>query len=289
MFLDARFIRRAFGRIAADYDNNAVLQTEVGNRLLERVEGLNIEPQVILDLGAGTARQSVELKRGFPDARVLALDLSGPMLKQARQRQGWFRKRFFPLIADAGALPLATSSVDLVYCNLVVQWCEDLPGILNNLRRIVRPDGLVLLSTLGPDTLGELRQAWAEVDECPHVGRFGDVQEMGQALTGAGFAEPVLDTDWITTTHATPRALLEELRASAATNADSSRRKSLTAPGRLKALEKAYEQFRTKDGRYPATWEVVYASAWGPPEGQPIRTGAGEEASFSIDRLRRRN
>ncbi len=286
MSLDRPAIVRHFSRAAEGYDAHAELQREVGERLLGRLDGLKFEPARIIDLGCGTGVQAQALNARFNDARVIAADLALPMLRHAQRRCGWLRKRFDIVQADAQALPLAEASVDLVFSNLMLQWCDEPAAVLAGLRRVLKPGGLLLISTFGLDTLNELRRAWARVDQLPHVGQFTDVQRLGSALTRAGFSEPVLDTDWITTTYARPKDLLHELKGIGATNAVVDRSRGLTTPARLRAALTAYESFRQNDGRYPATWEVVYASAWAPDEGQPIRTDSGEEASMSISNLK---
>jgi len=284
--LDERTIARQFSRAAGTYDAHAELQREVGERLMDRLEGIKFEPRTILDLGCGTGAQAQALHARFPRATLLASDLSGAMLKQARKRRGWLRKRFDLLQANARALPLAEESLDLVFCNLMLQWCDDPAQVFAGLRRALRPGGLLLVSTFGLDTLIELRRAWASVDEAPHVGRFTDVQRLGSALTRAGFAEPVLDTDWLTTTYARAGDLLKELKGLGATHADAHRARGLMPPSRLRAALAAYDTFRLEDGRVPATWEVVYASAWAPDHGQPVRDGQGEVASIPISSLK---
>lgn len=288
MGIDPKTVRRHFERAAASYDSHAALQRAVGERLLERLDGLKLAPEVVLDLGAGTGVESLALHRRFPRSRVMAMDFARPMLQIARRRQGWWRPRFECIHGDAARLPLAESCIDLLYSSLMLQWSDDLPTVLAGIRRVMRPGALLLISSFGPDTLKELRQAWRGVDEHPHVGRFLDVQRLGEALIRAGFSEPVLDTDWITTTYEKPRELLAELKAIGATNADDARPRALTGPSRLKAMLKNYEALQMRDGRYPATWEVVYASAWAPEEGQPIRTEFGEEAAVTIETLRNR-
>lgn len=286
--LDARAIRRAFSRAADDYRDHARVQAEVADRLLERLDGLRFDPATVLDLGCGPGVQARALSQRFGSARVVAMDWALPMLRQAGARRGRWRKRFERVAGDAGALPLAESSVDLLYSNLMLQWCEDLPALLNAFRRVLKPGGLMLVSTFGPDTLTELRQAWQRIGAAPRVSGFADVQTIGDAMLRAGFAEPVLDTDWITTTYRRPRDLLDELKAIGATFAGAERTRGLTGRGTLDALLGAYNAFQLDSGLYPATWEVVYASAWGPEEGAPIRTYHGEEASVSIGSIGRR-
>ena len=286
---DRRRIRRRFGRAAQHYADRARLQAEVAGRLLERLDGLRFEPSIVVDLGCGPGLQARALTERFGKARVVAMDLALPMLERARRQAGWRGRRFARVAADAHALPLADSSVDLVYSNLMLQWSDDLPAVLNGLRRVLKPGGLLLVSTFGPDTLSELRAAWAAVDEGEHVSRFTDVQTVGDCLVRAGFMEPVLDTDWITTTYTQPRDLLDELRAIGATDAMRRPDAGLTPPARLRGMLDAYEAHRRPDGHVPATWEVVYASAWAPEPGTPIRSiHGGEEASVPIEAIGRR-
>ncbi len=291
MNLDRNSIARHFGRAAASYDQHAALQREVCERLIGRLDGLKFQPATILDLGCGTGFGAQALTQRFPEARVIAMDLALPMLKQAQRRRGWWnglwRKGFEPVAGDAAALPLVDESIDLVFSSLMLQWIDEPADVLASLRRVLRPGGLLLLSSFGLDTLTELRQAWATVDEAEHVSRFTDVQRMGSALTRAGFAEPVLDTDWITTTYSQPRHLLSELKGIGATNARRDRAHGLTPPARLKAMLKAYERFQQNDGRYPASWEILYASAWAPDRGQPVRQGGGEQVSIGLDQIGR--
>ncbi|MDT8410743.1 MAG: malonyl-ACP O-methyltransferase BioC [Wenzhouxiangellaceae bacterium] len=286
---DRNRIRQNFGRASGAYADRALVQAEVGRRLLERLEGLRFEPKTIVDLGSGPGIQARELARHFPGAQLVAMDIALPMLHQAQTQRGLFKKRFERVAADAHALPLAQSSVDLLFSNLMLQWCEDLPGVLNGFRRVLRPGGLLLISTFGPDTLSELKQASMQVDGQPRVSPFTDVQTVGDSLVRAGFVEPVLDTDWITSSYASPRDLFGELKAIGASHAGDGRRRGLTASATLKAIFEAYEGFREAGGRYPATWEVVYASAWAPEEGAPIRSiHGGEQASVSVANIGKR-
>lgn len=303
---DRTRIRSRFGRAAGQYARRALLQSEVAGRLLERLDGLRFSPSRIVDLGCGPGLQARALCQRFPKARVTAMDLALPMLEAARGEAGWRGRRFDRVAADAHALPLADASVDLVYSSLMLQWSDDLPSVLRGIRRVLRPGGLLLFSTFGPDTLVQLREAWAKVDAAEHVSRFADVQTVGDEVMRAGFTEPVLDTDWITSTYARPADLLGELRAIGANHATQTRTRGLTPPARMRAMLAAYEEFRIEggagdrharaaapdgtrsNGRYPATWEVIYASAWAPDHGAPIRSGQGEEASIPVSEIGRR-
>ena len=277
--LDRAHVQRAFGRAAASYAEHAALQVEVGERLRERLElALDFAPRRVLDVGCGPGAGTA-LRGRYPEAEVIALDLALPMLRMGRGTGNAL------VCADAQRLPFADGAIDLVHSNLCLQWCED-PGLaIAEFRRVLRPGGVMLFSTFGPDTLKELRAAFAEVDDQPHVSRFIDMHDIGDALLVTGFRDPVLEREDFMLTYADVPALMHELRAIGATNADSRRQRSLTGRGRLQRVAAAYERFR-RDGRLPASYEVVYAHAFAPEPGQPRRTPQGDVASFPIERLR---
>ena len=282
--LDARHVRHAFGRAAATYEAHAVLQAEVGARLLERLDGDALAPARVLDVGSGPGRGTAALCSRFPDAHVVALDLALPMLHAAALHAGDPRA-FARVGGDAQALPFADGGFDVVHSNLCLQWCDD-PGLaIAEFARVLKPGGLLLFSTFGPATLHELRTAFAAADATPHVGRFVDMHDIGDALLTTGFHDPVLERDDFTLTYADALTLMRELRAIGATNADAKRQRTLTGKAHLKRVVAAYEAFRS-DGVLPATYEVVYAQAFAPEPGQPRRTPGGDIASFPIERLR---
>lgn len=277
-------VRRAFGRAARSYDEYAVLQEEVRKRLLERLDEITIAPRKILDVGAGTARGTAALRKRYPKSLAIALDSALPMLVKAKANSGWLRP-IARVCGDAEALPFADASIDLIHSNLCLQWCSRLDTVFDEFRRVLAAEGLVLFSTFGPQTLHELRAAFATVDALPHVSRFLDIGQIGDAMLAAGFRDPVLERDVLTLTYADAMTLMRELRAIGATNADPGRARGLTGRRRIAAVIDAYEAFRVDD-RLPATYEVIYALAWAPAAGQPRRSGAGAIASFPIDRLR---
>ncbi len=259
--LDQQAIRRAFNRASGHYDASAVLQVEVGTRLLQRLDLVSIDPALILDAGCGTGQAIRPLLRRYRGSSVIALDLSEGMLRQARKRRRWFRSAS-PVCADASGLPLRDGSVDLIFSNLMLQWCSDLDAVLAEFRRVLRTGGLLSFTTFGPDTLRELRDAWREADGHVHVSRFLDMHDIGDALVRAGLAEPVLDVDYFCLTYDSVTDLMRDLRAIGASNAAGGRNRSLTGPGRLRTVASAYEKHRRED-RLPATWEVVFGFAWG--------------------------
>ena len=259
--LDRRQVRNAFERAARAYDAAAVLQHEVGERLLERLELTTIKPARLLDMGCGTGRATPKLMQRYARARVVAADFAPAMLREVRRRF-WF-KRPRLVCADAAQLPFADASFDLVFSNLMLQWCDDLDAALRELRRITTTHGLLLFSTLGPDTLKELRSAWSAVDGATHVNGFIDMHDVGDALIRAGYVEPVMDVEHITLTYEDVFGLMRDLKHIGAHNVTGGRSRNLTSRARLQKLAEAYEQSR-RDGRLPATYEVVYGTAWAP-------------------------
>lgn len=283
--IDKRQVRRNFGRAARTYEQHDALQREVQNVLLERLDFYLEAPERVIDVGAGTGRGTALLKKRYGKAQVIAMDLALPMLRAAKQHASWL-KPFQRVCAEATALPLPDHSVDVLHSNLCFQWIDDLPALFGECVRVLKPGGLLAFSTFGPDTLKELRAAWASADGQPHVSRFLDMHDLGDAMIAAGLRDPVLDVDRYTLTYSEPRLLLKELQGLGATNADSARERGLTGKRHYRQMVEAYEAMRV-DGRIPATWEVVTAHAWGPPPGQSRRMqGGGEIASFSVDSLR---
>jgi malonyl-CoA O-methyltransferase len=272
--LDRGRLRAAFDRASAGYEAAAGLQARVAAELLERLTAFEFAPRVVLDLGCGTGRVTRELRRRYRRALVIALDLSPGMLREARRNQPLWR-RFARLNADALRLPLADASVDLVFSSLVLQWCEPLEQAFAEVRRVLAPGGFFAFSTLGPDTLKELRAAWAEADGLSHVHRFLDVHDVGQRCAGSGLTEPVLDVDRIELAYPDTRALMRDLKAIGAHNVTAGRPRSLMGRSRLERMSRAYEAFR-RGGSLPATYEVIYGASWGAPDTARAAAHPGE-------------
>jgi malonyl-CoA O-methyltransferase len=260
--IDKRAARRAFEGAAASYDGVAVLQKEIASRLLERLDYVRLAPKTVLDLGAGTGLALDDLQRRYRQARVLALDFAFEMLRLARRR-GSLLRRPTCLCADVEALPLAEGSIDFIFSNATLQWCNDLDRTFTELRRVLAPAGLLMFTTFGPDTLRELRAAWAEADGHGHVSPFLDMHDVGDALVRAGFDGPVLDAERLTLTYRDIRGLMEDLKGLGARNATRERARGLTGKAKWAAMRAGYESYRS-DGLLPATYEVVYGHAWAP-------------------------
>lgn len=283
---DKALVRASFDRAAAAYDDSAVLQREVAARLVQRLDFMRIEPQRILDLGTGTGVVAEALLKRYPKAQVYALDLAPGMLQRARRRGSW-RRRPLCICGDAEALPVASGSLDLIVSSLTLQWCTDLGKVFEGFLRALRPEGLALFSSFGPDTLKELRQSWAAVDGRSHVNDFVDMHDLGDALVHAGFADPVMDMEYFTLTYPRVEGLMRDLKAIGAHNVTAGRARGLTGKGRLRTLAAAYDRYRTADGLLPATYEVVYGHAWAPKQ-RPQRADASGAVRVPLSAIERK-
>ena len=260
--IDKRQVRRSFERAASRYDEAAELQREISDRMIERLNYVRVEPRLVLDLGSGTGYAIDPLRRRFGKAGVVALDLAHSMLVEVRRRGRWLRRPRC-ICADAESLPLADGSVDLIFSNATLQWCNDLQGAFREFARVLSPGGLLLFSTFGPDTLKELRAAWSQADGYSHVSSFPDMHDVGDDLLRAGFLDPVMDAERLTLTYSSVSDLMRDLKLIGAGNATDGRPRGLTGRRRYRVMEQHYETYR-KAGRLPATYEVVYGLAWAP-------------------------
>ncbi len=267
--LDKRAVRRSFGRAAPAYDEVAVLQQEVGRRLLERLDYMRVAPRTVLDLGCGTGQVAEGLARRYRRALVTGIDIAESMLRLAAGRGPWWNRPRWAA-GDIEVLPVRGGCADMILSNLTLQWCNDLPGVLGELRRALAPGGMLLFSTFGPDTLRELRAAWAAVDDHTHTNRFIDMHIIGDELLRAGFADPVMDMEHFTLTYKDVRALMCDLKAMGAHNVTAGRRRGLTGRGALARVEAEYEKLR-RDGVLPATFEVIYGHAWAPQDSVEVQ------------------
>jgi malonyl-CoA O-methyltransferase len=281
--LDRSAILRQFESASGSYDEFAVLAARLRQQMIERLDWIAFTPETVLDLGCGPGHAALALARRWPKARVIAVDIAPGMMQELAHRDA--ENRVERHCADAAELPLPEASVDLVFCNLLLPWCEDLDAVFAEIARVLRPRGLFTFTTLGPDTLGELRASWREADDATHVHPFTDMHDIGDGLIRAGLSEPVLDVSRFTLTYPDVRGLMRDLKAIGSQNAASDRPRGLTGRGKLRAVEEAYETFRS-DGALPATHEVVFGQAWGAIE-RPDREQDGEFA-FPVSSLRRR-
>ena len=275
--IDKARARTSFGRAANTYDAAAILQKQVREEMLSRLDLVKLNPHTILDAGCGTGVASHALQKRFVKAQVVSLDFALPMLQKTRRTNpnagliGQVKNLLSGvkqnlLCADIESLPLANSSVGLVWSNLAIQWCNDLDVALQEFHRVLQPEGLLMFSTFGPDTLKELRIATSSQKGITSVSRFLDMHDIGDALVRAGFSAPVLDVERFTLTYDDVKSVMRDLKSIGAHNATDGRARGLLGRGFLTKLEASYEQFRLgaklDGGKLPATFEVVYGHAW---------------------------
>ena len=279
--LDRAAIRRYAARASAGYDGFAVLASELRDQMLRRLDWIAFAPEAILDLGCGTGQGASALAARWPGARIVALDASPAMLREAGTRDAG--GRIERVLGDAEAMPMPDASFDLVFSNLMLPWCEDIDAVFAGVRRVLKPQGLFTFTTVGPDTLWELRAAWRSADRAEHVHPFTDMHDLGDGLVRAGLAEPVLDVSRFTLTYPDAGALMRDLKGTGAQNAAARRARGLTGRGRMEAMAAAYEEFRVS-GTLPASVEAVFGQAWGALE----RSGREDEFSFPLSLIGRR-
>jgi len=278
--IDKQLMRRAFEKAAATYDEVAVLQQEIGDRLIERLGIMKYKPTRILDVGAGTGICARALAKYYPRAHVYTLDIAHSMLQRARQRMSWWQKwrgRHSYITADAESLPLADASVDMIFSNLAVQWVDDLENLFSEFRRVLAPGGMLIFTTFGPDTLKELRASWRKVDSASHVNEFQDMHNIGDLLLHTRFAEPIMDMEYLTLTYKDVFGLMRDLKQLGAHNVTEGRQRQLMGKQHLQQMIDHYESFRA-DGVLPATYEVVYGHAW-VPAGQIMQAADGSHSA----------
>jgi malonyl-CoA O-methyltransferase len=284
--VDVKSAKRRFSNAALSYDEHAVVQRLVANNLLETLDIIKIKPQRVLDLGAGTGDAARLLARRYPRSTITLLDIALPMLTHARSKAPRWRSRQHYVCAYAQLLPLADDSIDLIFANLVFHWCNDLDSVFNECNRVLKPGGLILFSSLGPDTLRELRDAWSGVDAAPHVHMFIDMHDVGDALIRASFTGPILECDKITVHYDDVNALIRDIRGLGAGNSLQGRMRTLGSPRVFKRMVEQYEIHRSGQ-KLPATIEVVYAHAWCAEQGARLQDGS-TVATFPFSEIKRR-
>jgi malonyl-CoA O-methyltransferase len=281
-FLEPSLVRRAFDRASATFDTYSAVHAEVRSRLLERLDVVRMNPAVVVDVGAGTGHGTRALQDRYRGAQLIALDISPRMLEHARRQQRFLR-RFARVAADAHHLGLRSASIDLLFSNLMLQWCADPDQVFAELARVLKPGGLLTFTTLGPDSLRELRAAWG--DRFVHVHRFIDMHDLGDALMRAGFAEPVMDTERLTVTYRDAGALLRELKGSGSSNIALGRLRGLRSRRRHEDAQARYTG-ANPSALLPVTLEVVYGHAWAGIKQTRTR---GDVFTVSVDSIGRRN
>ena len=276
-------ICKSFNDHAVHYEKAAKIQYEIGERLFERLDYLNIKPQYVLDLGCGPGVFSQRLKKYYPAATVIGFDLAFDMLRQAKSKQSWRTK--WPLVGgNMLRMPFASSQFDLVFANQVIHWSTPLSSVMRELARVMNTQGCLMFSTLGPDTFCELRQAWSEVDQYAHTNDFIDMHDLGDCLLSEHFLDPVVDMEMLTAHYSSIPDLIRSLKAQGIPNINQGRKRGMTGKHTWRHFESSMSTFLTEQGKCPLTYEVVYGHAW---KGEQHRTDKGLETRISVEQLRK--
>lgn len=271
-------VARSFGRAAKNYEQANALQLYAGEQLMDALEYMTLQARHILDLGAGPGTSTGALQSKYRKSYIVELDLSLPMLKKARSKMPRFFPRRAQVCADASHLPVADGSVDLVFSNLMLQWVNNPETVFEEVRRALKPGGLFVFSTFGPDTLQELRQSWALTDDKVHVNAFIDMHDLGDALVRAGMQDPIVHAERTCSYYPDVFSLMKELKALGAHNINAGRSRGLTGKKKLQKMLDEYEALREDQG-IPASYELVYGHAW---RSQDTASGKMKDGSTAV-------
>lgn len=269
---------RRLDHAAKSLDNADFVHEMTRNALFERLRPIIVDAEVVVDLGAATGGSAQALSRLYRRARIIPVDLSRQMLAAAQHKKGWFSKQT-GVQADAARMPFADQSIDVIFSNLMLPWINDSQAVFSEVSRTLRKGGLFSFATLGPDSFGQLRRAWNQVDPGGrHVALFSDMHDLGDGLVRAGLADPVLDVDRLTISYSSPARLFRDLTMTGARNSLSGRKKSLFGKRKFRELREALEGLAV-DGAIPVDLELVYGHCWGSgraPAGDEVRLDAGQ-------------
>lgn len=274
-------ISKAFNKQAGEYERAAIVQKEIGERLFERLQYLKISPKRILDLGCGPGLFSGELKKMFPKAQVVGLDLAHSMVVESKKKQSW-RRKWSLVTGDMRHMPFATGMFDLVFANQVIHWAYPLPQVFRELNRVMNVNGCLMFTIPGPDTFKELKIAWSGVDQHAHVNEFIDMHDIGDCLMTEQFLEPVMDMELLSVHYETVIKLLKALKLQGIKNINTNRNQGLTGKASWNQFMQHYEKLRTEQGKYPLTYEVVYGHAW---KGERRITDEGIETRIPVSQI----
>jgi malonyl-CoA O-methyltransferase len=273
----------AFNNQAENYEKAAIIQHDIGERLFDRLHYLTIKPRYVLDLGCGTGVFFKRLKKHYPNAHIIGLDLAYAMLQQTKTKQGWFRKTGSLINADMTALPFANGVFDLIFSNQVLHWAPEFQTLARELNRVMAVEGCLMFSTLGPNTFMELRQAWSGVDTYQHTNEFMDMHNIGDGLLAEHFIDPVVDMEIVTAHYSSAQNMVRSLKAQGVRNINAARPSGLMGKDSWLRFEEAMRAGCTPAGKFPLTYEVVYGHAW---KGRQRRLSQGTETRVSVEQLK---
>lgn len=261
MVIDKNKVKISFGNAAPSYDAAAIVQKEILARLLEKLETLAVKSNRVLDIGSGTGLVTDKLSVISAAEMLVSMDLALPMLQFAKQQQS--ASGLYNICGDAEALPFKENSFDLIFSASTLQWCNDIGRVFDDCLRLLRPGGLLMFSTFGPDTLHELRTCFAKAELDKRVNSFIDMHLLGDGLLQQGFSDPVMEVDRIQLLYEEPAQLLRDLKLVGATNNNSHERsRGLLSKRKLNRALDYYKEFLLPNKKYPASYEVIYGHAW---------------------------
>jgi len=261
----------------------------IRDRLLDRLQVIRLNPEWILDLGAGSGAGTAGLRARYQDGRIIAVDFAEGMLA-TRERDEFATGSMSAICADAAGLPIKDGAIDLIFSNLMLHHCPEPRLVLTEARRTLGFPGLMIFTILGQDSLIELREAWTAADGFSHVSAFMDMHNVGDALVQAGFVEPVVDVETLTITYESLSRLMADLRGAGSINATEHRNPGLTGRRAWQRMSEAYERWRDDNGRLPVTLEVIYGLAWSgePDKGVRMSSGTVEFALADLGQFSKR-
>jgi len=260
--------RSIFDRAAKTYDEFAVLQHQIIDNLVDRLEFVKIDPKLIMDLGSGTCRAGQLLQRKYKKTKIINLDFSENMLLQGQIKNKNFlqwvrRKKDMYICSDFEKLPFAKNIFDMVWSSSSIQWASDIDQLLKGVFNALKPGGLFILSSFGPETLVELNQISKKIFNKSTTSHFIDMHDLGDLLLNLGFQNPVLDREIFVMTYQHPSDLFKDLKRIGATSGNMDDFKGMKSRGYLEKIINEYSNYK-KDNLYPASYEVIYAHAWKP-------------------------
>jgi malonyl-CoA O-methyltransferase len=275
--INKEYKRKSFNRAALTYDSYSTLQDIISCNLIDRLKTIKLDPLHILDLGCGTGTNGLNLRRKYKKSRIINYDFSENMLKMARIKQkkiilGGLNPYSY-ICADIEAIPLEENSLDLVWSSSTLQWCNDLDLVFNQVKKILKPRGLFIFSTFGPNTLNELREITENLFNEKKTSTFIDMNNIGNLLMHSGFINPTLDVENLTVKYKEVEKLFKDIKSIGATNGNVSKNRGLSGRSFTKKIIDNYEAYR-ENNLLPASYEVIYGHAWNisksPSEHLPI-------------------
>lgn len=275
-------ISKAFDRVAKQYEKVAIIQQEIGQRLFERLDYLKITPNRVLDLGCGVGQFSQALKKRYPKAQIVGVDLSLQMLSMSKSKQRW-RSKWALVGGDIAELPFANESFDLVFSNQAIHWVDKTDKLFSELHRIMAVNGCLMFSTLGPDTFKELAAAFKTIDDYAHVNAFQDMHDIGDCLLREHFIDPVMDMEFLTVLYDSVPVLLQSLKNQGVRNINPKRKQGLSGRHLLEKISHVYQKSE-QNGKVPLTYEVVYGHAW---RGENKAKTVGGETFVPVNAIKR--